>query len=573
MTFAEDKKRLKKVVAGYIASVRDGSIVAGVFVRRAVERHLWDLDNPNALRCKHDADAAVRVIRFFGLLRHWKGEWAGTPIDLQPWQVFILWCLFGWKRADGTRRFRMAHIEVARKNGKTTFLGGICLYLLTADGEMGGEIYTAATKKEQARIVLKDAVMMVRQSPALKQQVHISGGQYENNIAHAASASKIQVLASDSETQDALNVSAAAVDELHALPDCSLWDVLQSATGARRQPLMAGITTAGNSQACLGWRQHDLAAQVLDGFDKPDGIRDDTLFAFIAAPDKDDDPYDKKTWEKGNPNLGVSQKLADLEEKAQRAKQFASFRPEFFQKHLNLWANAAGTWIDGAQWDACRRQFTLADCADWECMAGVDLAARNDVTALVLTFRRGKTIRLLPWFWIPEVIAAERRRLSPIWAQFLDEGLIETTPGATTDFEFLENRIVEFGGATLLPAGEIVFDPHNSMQTATRLRDTHGFQVREFAQTFPNFNEPCREFERMIVAGELEHNGNAVLRWMVSNMALLTNSLNLVKPGKRSVEEKTDGGVAAVMGVAPFVVGSDADAGELTDIPFVVAGA
>jgi phage terminase large subunit-like protein len=578
----QENKRIRETVAEYIRGVDAGTIIAGVLVVRAVRRHLWDLEHRDDLRHTFDDEAACRVIRFFGLLRHWKGEWAGKPFTLSPWQMFLLWVLFGWKRKDGTRRFRVGYIKVGRKNGKTPMLAGIGLYMMTADGEAGAEIYSAATKKDQARIIVKDAAMLSKTSPALRKRLVVSpaltgrnaSGNFVSNIAYPAGASKMEVLSKESDTQDGLSPSAGLVDELHAHKDRGIWDVLDSGTSSRRQPLMLAITTAGEeNDESIDAQTHEIAEKVLEGFDKPDGVKDETFFAFVAMASKEDDPYDEKTWIKANPNYGISVKPDDLRRKAEQAKQFAGFRPEFFRKHLNLRTQAASAWINLQQWDQCRTPFELSDVEGWECAAGMDLAAKNDLTALVLMFQKNGRYRLKSWYWMPEETAKERRRRSPFWGPWIDEGFIAVTPGPVNDFDFLEGQIVELGqDAKFL---NILFDPHNCIQTAVHLRDNHGFAVTEFTQTYTNYNEPCKEFERLIVGGLLEHDGNPVTRFMVGNMTLETNSIGLMKPvkPKPNSEKKIDGGQASIMALGHWVRGETEDGGELADIPFVVAKA
>jgi phage terminase large subunit-like protein len=572
MTTAADNKRIREAVAKYIRDVDEGKIVAGDLVIRAVRRHLWDLKHLDDLRHKFDEDAACRVIRFFGMLRHWEGrEWAGKPFTLSPWQMFVMWVLFGWKRADGTRRFRVGFIEVARKNGKSSWLGAVALYLLMADGEQAAQIFSAATKKEQARLIVNHAAMMARKSPSISGRVVVSGGRYVNNVSYPAKASKIEALAADSGKLDGLNPSANLIDELHAHPDRRLWDVLDSATGARQQPLMLAITTAGYNSESIGAEMHGKAEKVLEGFDKTGGVTDDTFFAFVAAASPADDPYAPQTWAKANPNLGVSVKLDDLERKAHHAKQFSSARNEFFRKHLNLWTQADTAWLDLERWDACRKPFTLDDVAGWECWGAMDLAAKVDLTALVLLFRKDGRYRLLPWFWMPETAASDRRQKDPVWGGWLDAGLIETTPGDITDYDFIEARIVELAGKVALK--EIAADPWNLTQVGVHLRDQHGIPIEEFRQGVASYNDPTREFERLVVGGLLEHDGNAVLRWMAGNVSVHTDAAGNIKPVKppHASGKKIDGIAAAVMALGRAIGGETSEA-ELDDIPCMVAG-
>jgi phage terminase large subunit-like protein len=260
----EERKTVKArrprlpVFEQYAKDVVSGKIPACKWVIAACKRHQADLalaatqKNPAIW---FDYEEASFVIEFIGLLPQSKGEWAGRPLELQPWQQFIVASIFGWKRADGTRRFRTVYIEVPRKNGKSTLLAAIALYLLVADGEPGAEIYSAATKKDQARIIFSEAERMVRQSPSLRK--HITS--FRDNLHIAGSASKFQPLATDEDSLDGLNIHGAIIDELHAHKTRGVWDVLETGTGSRRQPLLIAITTAGNNQNGICYEQHEFS--------------------------------------------------------------------------------------------------------------------------------------------------------------------------------------------------------------------------------------------------------------------------------------------------------------------------
>src|SRR5512139_2609270 len=331
----------------YIENVLSGRQVACKWVHLAVERHVKDLDTGAERGLTFDQTEAKKAIAFFSLLKHSKGEWAGQIIDLEPWQQFILWVLFGWKRADGTRRFRAAYQEIARKNGKSTMGAGIGLYLLAADGEPGAEIYSAATKRDQARITHLEAVRMVRSSPMLKRRIRTF--RYNLNIENTAS--KFEPLGADADTTDGLNIHGAIVDEIHAHKTREMWDKIDTATGARRQPLMFGITTAGYDRQSLCWTLNEYSKKVLDRV-----IDDDTFFGLIYTLDDGshggdpDDWQDETTWIKSNPNLNVSKKIDDLRRKCQRATEMPSAQNSFLRLELNVWTQSETKWMPIEHW-------------------------------------------------------------------------------------------------------------------------------------------------------------------------------------------------------------------------------
>ncbi|MBK8211607.1 MAG: terminase large subunit [Rhodospirillales bacterium] len=290
------------------------------------------------------------------------------PVHLEPWQEFYLGTLFGWRRADGTRRFRTSYLEVARKNGKSTMLAGVGLYLLVADGEPGAEIYTAATKRDQARIIFLESQRMVRQSPDLRGVV----AAFKDNLSVASTFSKYEPVGRDSDTLDGLNVHAGLVDELHAHPTGEMWDVLETGTGSRRQPLMATVTTAGSNRQSICYQFHDYTEKVLAGV-----VEDDAWHGLIYSLDRDpvtgelEDWEDERAWRKANPNLGISKKAGDLRDKARKAKVMPSRLNVFLQKELNIWTQASTRWIDPERWRACNvRRSTRRSWPGGAAMAG-----------------------------------------------------------------------------------------------------------------------------------------------------------------------------------------------------------
>ena len=361
----------------YARSVSEGVIPANRLLRLACERHLGDLARGAGRGLRFDLAAARHAIDFFGFLRHSKGEWAGEPFTLAPWQAFLVGSLFGWKRDDGLRRFRTAYCAVPRKNGKSTTSAGIGLYLLVADGEQGAEVYSAATTRDQARIVFDEAKRMVATSPALRRRVEL----LINNLHVAASASRFMPLSSDSSTMDGLNVHGAIIDELHAHKTRGVVDVLDTATGARRQPLLFEITTAGYDRHSICFEHHDYSIKVLDGV-----LQDDSWFAYIAAADEDDDWTDAKVWRKANPNFGISVKEDDLARKAEKAIALPGAQNAFRRLHLNQWTEQAERWIDMAAWDACDAPVDLERLRGRPCFGGLDLSTTTDVTALAWVF-------------------------------------------------------------------------------------------------------------------------------------------------------------------------------------------
>lgn len=339
----------------YAEQVVAGEIVACELVRLACQRFLNDLEHGPERGIYFIEDRAQHILEFYSFIPHVKGALAGKPIDLMPWHVFILINIFGFViplideqtgkevvDEDGdvvfVRRFRTAYNEVARKNAKSTLSSGIGLYMTGADGEGGAEVYSAATTRDQARIVFEDAKNMLKKSKATL------GRLFEFNklaIYQERTASKFEPLSSDANNLDGLNIHCGIVDELHAHKTRDVWDVLETATGARLQSLLFGITTAGFNKEGICYELRDYGIKVLRG-----QVDDDSFFAIIYTLDKDDDPFDETVWQKANPGLGVCKRWDDLRRLAKKAKEQVSARINFFTKHMNIWVTAESSWMD-----------------------------------------------------------------------------------------------------------------------------------------------------------------------------------------------------------------------------------
>jgi phage terminase large subunit-like protein len=543
----------------YIADVLSGQQVACHWVKQACQRHIDDLRDGPARGLRFDEAAAAHVLKFFTILKHSKGEWAGKPIELEPWQQFMLWTLFGWKRADGTRRFRTAYIEVARKNGKSTLGAGVGLYLLAADGEPGAEIYSAATKRDQARITHLEAVRMVRASPMLKRRIRT----FRDNLNIEGTASKFEPLGADADTTDGLNIHGAIVDEIHAHKTREMWDRIDTATGARRQPLLFGITTAGYDRKSLCWVLNEYSKKVLDRV-----VEDDTYFGLIYTLDDGtngtvrDDWQDEATWVKANPNLRVSKKIDDLRRKCARAIEMPSAQNSFMRLELNIWTQSETKWMPIEHWRQCGLPLDYSALSGRKCYAGLDLSSTLDLTAFVLVFppAAGEDVYLvLPRFWIPESNMLKRshddRVPYDVWTR---EKFIEATPGDVIDYEYIFAQVDR--DMRQFAIEEVAFDRWGASRVTNVLQDRLGFTTDaerhklmraplliEFGQGFASMSPPMKELERLVMSHKIAHGNNPVLNWMADNVVATLDAAGNIKPDKERSREKIDGIVALLM--------------------------
>lgn len=480
------------------------------------------------------------AVRFFEqLLVHSKGEWAGEPFRLQAWQRDdIIRPLFGWKRADGTRQYRKAYIEIPRKNGKSTLSSGIALALLLLDNEPGAQVFSAAADRDQAAICFEEAKLMVEASPALSRFAK----PYRRTIKAPKINGEYRVLSADAYTKHGLNAHGIVFDELHAQPNRDLWDVLNTSTGARRQPLMVMITTAGYDRNSICWEQHEYALGVLEG-----KIEDDSYFAYIAAADDDDDWTDPVVWAKANPGLGVTIKLDYLEAECRRAMQVPAYQNTFRRLHLDQWTSQDSRFLDMAAWDACAGE-VLPDLTGRECYAGLDLASTTDIAAFVLVFppeAADEPFWVLPRFWIPgeNMVDRGRRDRAPYEA-WVRQGLITATPGNVIDYATIEAEIAALGERYNIR--EIAYDRWGATQMSQDLEGM-GFEMVQMGQGFASMSAPTKELVRLILSGELAHGGNPVMRWMADNMAVRQDPAGNVKPDKGKSTQKIDGVVSLIM--------------------------
>lgn len=525
----------------YAQKVVNGEIVACKKVVLACQRHLDFLNRPDMF---FDEAAANRVYQFGENLKHIKGRWKSPFIILELWQKFVLGNIYGWKWVEsGLRVFRTAYIQIPRKNGKSTLAAIIGLFMLIADGEPGAEVYSAATARDQARIVFDVAKAMRDKQPTLRKKL----GSNKMALFHLASGSMFKPLSADSHTLDGLNIHCGLVDELHAHKDGKVWNVLDTGTGSRLQPLMVAITTAGFERSiCV--EKYYYAEQVLTGI-----IPDDSFFAFITEIEEDDDWRDPQVWYKANPNLGISSTLEQLERKCLEAQHLPSEQNNFLCKHLNKWVNQAERWINIEDWNACKGTIIEADLHGRECYGGLDLSSTTDITAFVLVFppqEQDELWKAIYRFWVPKEKVAKRAKgylvdKVPYDAWERDKFII-TTPGNVIDYDFVRKEIVDL--SQIFDLRQVGFDPFNATETATKLIEKSVNMV-EFRQGAKSFNAPMKRFEEYLLDRRLNHGNHPTMGWMANNMVVRYDENMNMAPDKKNAKDKIDGVVAFLMGL------------------------
>ncbi len=507
--------------------------------------------------CRFDKKASERVRTFFRrFLRHSKGQFAGQKFEPLGWQwEGILRPLFGWKRPDGTRRYRRAYIEIPKKNGKSTLCAGIGLYLLIGDSEPGAEVYSAAADRDQAGIVFNEAAAMVKASPALASRLEVVPS--TKRIISPGTTGYYKALSAEAYTKEGLNIHGLIFDEFHAQPNRDLYEALKYGGAARRQPLYIYITTAGYDRHSVCYEMRNRAMGVIDG-----SIDDDSFFAYIAGASDTDDWTDPAVWRACNPSYGVTITESDMAEACSEAQQSPTLENAFRRYRLDQWTEQETRWINLETWAASGNpDLSPADLDGEPCRGGLDLASTTDIAAFVLYFPRQKA--LLPYFWVPRDTLRERERANRVpLTQWVRAGLITATDGNVIDYDIIRRDINTL--AQRYHIGGIAADRWNSSQLVTQLQGD-GFDVAGCGQGYTSMSSPTKEFERLVLQKTLTHFGNPVLRWMVGNVSIEQNPAGDIKPSRSKSREKIDGVVASIMALWHSMIEQEKKRGSVYD--------
>ena len=531
----------------YCSDVIAGRIPACKWVVAACQRQVSDLGSQGgeSFPYAYEPKLGERVCRFVENLHHTKGEWARNRqrITLEAWQVFVIMTTFSWWGLNtGYRRFRDVYVEVPRKNAKSTLTSGIALYMLLADGEPGAEVCSAATTKQQARIVFDDSRRMCKMDSAMVERFGLDVQQHALLVEDTGS--KYVPLSAEGSTLDGLNVHFAPIDELHAHKTRAVYDVIDSGRGSRNQPMIWAITTAGTDRSGICYERRTHVTKVLGNV-----FKDETCFGIIYTIDDGDDWADPACWRKANPNYGVSVLAHDMHAAARYALSMASKQPEFLTKRLNVWVNADSAWMDMRAWDAAAdKDLTLQQFAGADCLVGLDLASKVDIAAKVYLFEKEGTLYLFGSYWLPE--RAVENSVNSQYEGWRRSGYLTVTDGEVTDYDQIEESILD--DCVRFDVQEVAYDPFQATQLSSHLVE-HGVPMVEMRPTVLNFSEPMKELEARILSGRLKHNGCPVLTWMISNVVCHRDQKDNIYPRRERVENKIDGAVAAIMAIGRWM--------------------
>lgn len=549
-------------VTDWARAVVEGLIVAGPYVRASAARHLRDLEEGPARGLFWDIEAAQRGIGWFrDVLFLNGGDYEGVPFDPLGWELFIIGSIFGWKRNDGTpkgkRRFRVAYIETGKGSGKSPLVAGIGLYFLSADKEDRAEVYAAATKKEQAQILFRDAVAMVRQSDYLAEQIQVNGAALkEHSLLYHPRNSFFKCIASDG-SQSGPRPHCALLDEVHEHKDNTVVELIRAGVKSRTQPLTCLITNSGTDPRSVCGVYHKLATMVAEGM-----TENDSFFSFVCSVDQGEDPFKSEAcWPKANPSLQEAglpgyQYIRDQvsEARGMPAKEATVRRLNFCQ-----WTEADNPWISAKVWLDAEQKIDPALLEGRRCYGGLDLSSTTDLTALALLFEpilSDSVWRLVVYYWTPGDTIVQREDRDKIdYRVWRDAGYLEAVPGKAINKRAVLKRmqkIVDRYNLVRLCYDDWRIEDLKVLLEEEGMHDVIGV-LKNFRQGYKSMSPAVEEFERLLLNGELYHDGNPVTTWCAACTVVTEDPTGSRKPDKARSTGRVDGIVAATMAVGATI--------------------
>jgi phage terminase large subunit-like protein len=544
----------------YAREVDSGQRIAGPDIRNACRRHLNDLRHGARRGLVWDLEESEKAQRFFkNVLKLNGGEFEGQPFELLAWQAFVIGSIYGWKAADGTRRFRVAYIETGKGSGKSPLAAGVGLKGLTADGEMRAEVYAAATKKDQAMILFRDAVAMWQLSPQLQERLHPSGaGQNIWNLAYLQTGSFFRPIASD-DAQSGPRPHVGLLDEFHEHKTNNMVEMLRAGTKSRRQALLFIITNSGSNKMGPCWGYHEYGVKLCREAADPECsmeelTKTDGMFVFICSLDEGDDPIqDESCWFKSNPSLQDRDLpgMKYLREQVNEARGMPA--KESMVRRLNFcqWTGAEAPWISTDIWRAAYRKFDWEELRGRRAYGGLDLGSTRDLTGLVLMVEPildGEPWLLVPFAWLPEIGLAKKAERDKVeYDTWASQGHLLTTPGQAVSKLHVAQRVSAL--ASFFEIVSIAYDRWR-IEDLKSMAEENGISLPPlvaFGQGYKDMSPAVERFETMLLNGELAHNSHPVLNMCVSNAVTTADDAGNRKPSKERATGRIDLAVAAIM--------------------------
>jgi len=519
----------------YALQVNKGKIPACKYVLQACNRYLSDLKRKDLVL----SDEAERWCKFLERLPHVKGKWAAKhePFLLSDYQVFIVVNVYGWKwKKTGRRRFREAYIEVPRKNGKSFFVSLLGLGHLTIDGEYGAEVYCGATSERQAWEVFRPAKQVCERTPDLTSHFGIEVNAKTLSIIKNGSRFEPVI----GKPGDGSSPSCGIADEFHEHDTSDLIDTFATGMGARDNPMLLMITTAGSDMGGPCYAKRDDLIKILNGT-----VQDDRIFGIIYTIDEGDQWDTVEAQKKANPNFGVSVDADFLNGQLDQARRSAIKQTAYKTKHLNMWVGAKAAWMNMLAFQSCKKKINIQDFKGRECFIGLDLASKVDIAALgILIPPDGSNGRWAAFVkhYLPEDKITEGGNTR--YKAWHSEGWLIATPGNVTDFGYIEDDLDEL--KSILMVQEVAYDPFQAIHLATRIEE-RGFKTVEYGATVKNFSQPMKEMEGLIMKKQIDFQKDPVLTWEFGNVVAKLDKKDNIFPDKERPENKIDGVVSLLM--------------------------
>jgi phage terminase large subunit-like protein len=527
----------------------------GKWIRSAADEHAV------CNGCYFDLEAAERVRTFFReLLVHSKGsKFAGKPFELLDWQFQdVIGPIFGWKRPDGTRRYRRAYTEIPKKNGKSTLAAGVSIYLLVGDREPGAHVFSCASDRDQAGIVYEEAANMVEASFDLSQVLKVRRS--TKVIMYEETRSKYEAISSDADSSEGKNAHGLICDELHVWRGRQFFESLKYAGRARAQPLLFMITTAGDDLTSVCYEEHERSQRIIRGDEFLD-----SYFGYVAAADPDDDWKDPKTWHKANPSLGITIDEQSFAEDVQDAAGTPTKENAFKRYSLNLWIGASNAWLSMDDWQKCEEPFDVASLAGLDAYGGADLSRKRDLSAVVWIVPQDDLLYVVPRLYVPAELLQRKEEEDKVpYRAWAEAGYITPTPGNVIDYAHIRRdvladnerfRIIELG-----------YDPYNAEQLCNQqLGMEDGIATIEIPQSMANMGPPSSEFEKLLKEKRIRVPPNPVLAWMASGCVAYEDTNGNLRPIKRKSRSRIDGIIALIMALNRYLDGSTASGSYYDD--------
>jgi phage terminase large subunit-like protein len=480
-------------------------------------------------------------VRLINLLKHSKGRAAGQPFDLRPWQERIIRALFKTDPATGRRQYRTCLLMMPRKNGKTELCAALAIDGLIFDGEPGARVFSAAADREQASLCFSAAATMIRNDPELSAACEIVDSQ--KRIVHRKSGSVYRAISAEAYTAHGLDASRVIYDELHAAPNRDLWDVLATATGARDQPLLMAISTAGYDRHSILWELYSYAKKVHAAPDL-----DPSFLPVIFEAPEGADWTDEAVWRKANPALGDFRSLDEMRIACRRAQEIPAQEAAFRRLYLNQWTESETRWLSMDAWDACQQPIDRGALAGRRCYVGLDLSTTTDLTAVVAVFPDddGAGFTVLPQFFCPrDTIRTRVTRDRVPYDEWARRGFVTATPGPTVDYDAVRALLGDW--REQFDVRLVAFDPWNATHLVSQLEQVDGFTCVKMRQGKASLSAPSKALEAAVLSRTLRHDGHPILRWNVANVAVDTDHAGNIQPSKQKSTERIDGVAALVM--------------------------